>query len=70
MSDEKLFEKTEDAEAVKKKLSKEEELKNCAKGEHRWAYFGSDYDSQGNRCNIQVCLVCDEVEMVNKRHHP
>ena len=51
-------------------IRKAEELKNCAEGKHRWAYFGSDFDTEGNRCNIQVCLVCDEVVMVNKRYHP
>ena len=60
----------EENETKEKEALKAEKLKNCAKGNHEWAYFGSDYDSQGNRCNIQVCLVCDEVKMVNKRYHP
>jgi hypothetical protein len=34
----------------------------------RLGYAGSDYDSQGNRCNIQECLDCGEVFMVKMPH--
>ena len=35
----------------------------------RLNYAGTDYDSDGNKCNIQECLDCGEVFMV-KRPHP
>ena len=46
--------------------SEEEPEEEC---EHKnLAYMGTDYDSNGNKCNIMVCKDCDEAFMVGRPH--
>jgi hypothetical protein len=52
---------------MKENTSPKKDPKDCK--HERFGYCGSDYDVEGNRCNIQECLDCGKVFMV-KRPHP